>query len=211
MLRFTWAWLSSILLHALFIFILFFFCKNWQDEFLQPGNFDFFYLQSVPQKFSTANNVKSANTTAKQKIRRGEADRSALGIVGTSGTDPVASPIDYGRGNLAPTGSTGDSKLATDNSVFGNNETKKILLQIRKKIEKAKHYPVMAKNKGIEGKTQIRFQLNSDGSVKNLFLSRSSGFDILDESALQAVKLAAPYPYFPGPIQFELKFQLLAM
>jgi protein TonB len=53
-------------------------------------------------------------------------------------------------------------------------------------------------NHGISGELLIIFTLNSSGSLTYIRLIQSSGFPILDEEALQAVKLAAPFdPFVP--------------
>lgn len=49
-------------------------------------------------------------------------------------------------------------------------------------------YPAAAKNKGHQGLVQILVDVNSDGSVKQVALKKSSGFLLLDDAAIRAVK-----------------------
>lgn len=49
-------------------------------------------------------------------------------------------------------------------------------------------YPAAAKNKGHQGLVQILVDVNSDGSVNQVALKKSSGFLLLDDAAIRAVK-----------------------
>ncbi|MFH1784349.1 MAG: energy transducer TonB [bacterium] len=64
---------------------------------------------------------------------------------------------------------------------------------IRKKIESVKLYPAHARMKNYTGEVHLRFLINTDGEVDKIKLVKSSGFDILDESAIKTVEKAAPF------------------
>ncbi|MCZ6541898.1 MAG: energy transducer TonB, partial [Nitrospinae bacterium] len=64
-------------------------------------------------------------------------------------------------------------------------------------------YPVDAARRGISGRLTLRFQISKDGNLMNVRLIDNSGYNILDEAALQAVKTAAPYYPFPVTIDRE--------
>lgn len=49
-------------------------------------------------------------------------------------------------------------------------------------------YPRMAREQGWQGKVVLRTQITADGVVKNAIVQESSGFSLLDESAVQSVK-----------------------
>jgi TonB family protein len=49
-------------------------------------------------------------------------------------------------------------------------------------------YPRMAREQGWQGKVVLRTQITADGIVKNASIEESSGFSLLDESAVQSVK-----------------------
>ncbi len=49
-------------------------------------------------------------------------------------------------------------------------------------------YPDFAEERAIEGKVVVRFQVLADGTVGDIFVEQSSGFPLLDETALAAVK-----------------------
>jgi TonB family protein len=49
-------------------------------------------------------------------------------------------------------------------------------------------YPRMAREQGWQGKVVLRTQITADGIVRNAIVQESSGFSLLDESAVQSVK-----------------------
>ena len=61
-------------------------------------------------------------------------------------------------------------------------------------------YPAPAKENLIEGQTRLIFTLSRDGNLLDLRLTNSSGYPILDNEALRAVRSAAPFPAFPGSV-----------
>lgn len=63
---------------------------------------------------------------------------------------------------------------------------------LRQKIYRNRFYPTKAKQNGYEGSVKVYFQTLKDGSLKDLKILKSSGFSILDEAALTAVKRSAP-------------------
>jgi protein TonB len=75
--------------------------------------------------------------------------------------------------------------------------------RIKRQIELAWNYPNEAQRKGMTGELTLRFQISRDGNLMNVRLINSSGYNILDEAALQAVKSAAPYYPFPVTIDKE--------
>lgn len=57
----------------------------------------------------------------------------------------------------------------------------------------------MAMIRGIEGEVFVEFVLNTDGNTTDIKIAKSSGSDILNHAALQAVKEASSL--FPTPKQ----------
>lgn len=49
-------------------------------------------------------------------------------------------------------------------------------------------YPRMARLKGYEGTALLEVKVGADGRVKDLVVKKSSGYQILDEEALRAVR-----------------------
>ena len=107
----------------------------------------------------------------------------------------------HGQGNGAASEGQGDA----GGYLKGNYE------YIKKRIRKYLEYSPQAKRMGIQGLVYVAFTITRDGSAQNVELRTSSGFDSLDESALEAVHRASPFAPPPQaarvvvPIQFSLK------
>jgi periplasmic protein TonB len=72
---------------------------------------------------------------------------------------------------------------------------------IKDLIHKHLIYPAMAKKMGWEGKVIVSFIISSGGQARDIMLSKSSGHEILDDNALKAVRIAAPFPKPPVEAQ----------
>lgn len=79
---------------------------------------------------------------------------------------------------------------------------------LRKKIESAKRYPSLARRLGMEGTVHVEFWIARDGSIGGIKVAKSSGFPLLDEASVQAIKRAAPLPIVPGRIQVPISYRL---
>jgi protein TonB len=67
--------------------------------------------------------------------------------------------------------------------------------RIKRQIELSWNYPNEAQRKGITGELTLRFQISRDGNLMNVRLINSSGYNVLDEAALQL----ANFIYSPRP------------
>jgi periplasmic protein TonB len=72
---------------------------------------------------------------------------------------------------------------------------------LKKKIEAAWVYPRVAAQSGLGGQLTLEFSIAREGDLLNVTLLDSSGHNILDESALKAIKSAAPYHPFPPSLR----------
>ena len=68
---------------------------------------------------------------------------------------------------------------------------------IKQRIQSCRKYPRWAKKQGMEGIVYLMFTVISDGSVRDIEIVRSSGFDVLDKRAAATVAEAAPFPSIP--------------
>lgn len=75
--------------------------------------------------------------------------------------------------------------------------------RIRQAVDAHKHYPRMARRMGVEGRVMLAFTIRADGRLAGVRVAESSGSEVLDEAALQAVRDAAPFPPFPESIGRE--------
>ena len=75
----------------------------------------------------------------------------------------------------------------------------------RKKVEAVGNlnYPAQASAEGIYGNLRLLVSIRADGSVANVRILSSSGQNILDESAIRIVHLAAPFGPFPEELRQE--------
>jgi len=69
----------------------------------------------------------------------------------------------------------------------------------RQKVERVgnMNYPAAARDQKIYGQLRMTVSIKSDGSVENIEINKSSGSKVLDDAAINIVKLAAPYATFP--------------
>ena len=79
-------------------------------------------------------------------------------------------------------------------------------------VKKHKSYPNNARRMKHQGVVEVRFLLKTDGSIDELKVTKSSGFELLDNGALENVKKASsefPKPkearYLRFPIAFTLR------
>ena len=86
---------------------------------------------------------------------------------------------------------------------------------VRLKIESRKRYPETAKARSIEGRVTIRFVLSTDGSVRDVAVTKGSSNKSLNMAALDAVQRAAPFPRPPSnlfkgelPLELTILFEL---
>ncbi|HEX5622853.1 MAG TPA: TonB family protein [Sulfuricurvum sp.] len=83
--------------------------------------------------------------------------------------------------------------------------------EIRALLVKNLHYPKNAQRLKMQGEVRISFRLEQDGSVEDVEVIQSSGFELLDEDARSLIKKTAPQ--FPKPsksirLSVPLSYQL---
>ncbi|MGE4310081.1 energy transducer TonB family protein [Desulfovibrio sp.] len=82
---------------------------------------------------------------------------------------------------------------------------------IKRRVRQYLVYSPQAKRMGIQGMVTVSFTIQQDGRVRDVAVSKSSGYPLLDESALEAVRSAAPFAAPPEsarvimPVQFSLR------
>lgn len=86
---------------------------------------------------------------------------------------------------------------------------------VKSAILREKTYPGLAERQGHEGAVKVGFTISADGSLQSVTVKSSSGFDELDEAALDAVRDAAPFDPLPSgtgrrqlPLSVTLRFSL---
>jgi len=127
---------------------------------------------------------------SKETLKQGETPVQARAATG-----PREIPAEKAARNVAGVGKTelegGEtSPIGRENTEAGQSLQSSVPLLITddlvvKKIMPV--YPLIARRRGQEGRVLLRVALSADGSVENIMVEESSGFDPLDKSALQAV------------------------
>lgn len=86
--------------------------------------------------------------------------------------------------------------------------------KVRQRIANAKYYPRIARRRGMEGQPIVAFTLGRDGRLMKIDLAKTSGYQLLDQAALEAVHEAAPYPEIPASLEmnsFQFKLPISFM
>jgi len=75
--------------------------------------------------------------------------------------------------------------------------------QIKKRLEASWVYPTEAARRGQSGQLVAEIVVRKDGSVPLVELVHSSGVEILDRYALNAVRFASPFPVIPDRLGLD--------
>ena len=63
----------------------------------------------------------------------------------------------------------------------------KVMTEIRQKLTQHFVYPIMARRLGWQGQVLLGFQIDHGGSIQKVHIKQSSGYAILDDSAITAL------------------------
>lgn len=76
----------------------------------------------------------------------------------------------------------------------------------RKKIEAIGNinYPQQATTEGIYGTLRLLVAIRQDGSVEEIRVLSSSGYNVLDDAAIRIVRLASPFEAFPAGMREDI-------
>ncbi|MBI5376529.1 MAG: energy transducer TonB [Candidatus Schekmanbacteria bacterium] len=106
----------------------------------------------------------------------------------------------FGGGRGGNDGGMGNGRGTGIGNGYGNMTYEGYLALCLKIIEKNKRYPQAALARQMEGKVKAQIYLNSNGSVANVSVLATSGWDALDSEALECIKRASPFPPPPEGI-----------
>ncbi|MCK7575354.1 MAG: TonB family protein [Chromatiales bacterium] len=106
------------------------------------------------------------------------------------------------------TGAAGGSKRARRKSISASTREFRYasyLAAWAQKVERIGNlnYPQAARDQRLYGSLILHVAVRADGSLENIRVVRSSGFDLLDQAAIRIVELAAPFSPFPPDIAAE--------
>ncbi|MCR2121202.1 energy transducer TonB [Campylobacter upsaliensis] len=110
-----------------------------------------------------------------------------------------------------------NSNLKSNESIKSSNLSSKqseeiALNKIREAIQKAQIYPLIAQKKRMSGVVKVEFIWKSDKTLADLKIIQSSGYTLLDKSALESIRKASlNFPSYERnlkitlPISYEIK------
>ncbi|WP_062263286.1 energy transducer TonB [Endozoicomonas arenosclerae] len=73
----------------------------------------------------------------------------------------------------------------------------------RQKVERIGNlnYPAQARQQKLYGELRLMVAINRDGTLSNVEILKSSGYNVLDDAAIRIVRLAAPYAPFTDDLR----------
>ena len=157
-------------------------------------------LQEKASKEVQDSDTNSGQAPAKAHEKASHEDRAA-GLGKAPGDDHPAAP-------LSAQGNGMEIRMSGPRPAGGGDGPRSLIDQIRAAIEKAKRYPVFAKERGQKGVVLIEFSINEKGRPENIRVLKSSGFNLLDAAARDTIIRAAPFPAVKGSIDVPIAFIL---
>lgn len=163
----------------------------------------------MPKKFGKDDDVRLPKTMA----RTGKPEGSEQGTESGTAIAPVAPHTGVGPlpfvsqkeiEELARKGMPG-KRQGDDSVTLDTDEFKFISYNrwLKIKVESMLRYPELAAMSGYQGTLYIKFDIMKDGSLGNLELLKSSGYKILDDEALRAIRASAPFQPLPDDWRME--------
>ncbi|MBI5193572.1 MAG: energy transducer TonB [Nitrospirae bacterium] len=87
----------------------------------------------------------------------------------------------------------GDEIIKAEKGRIYSEQLKGLIGQVKNEIEKNKYYPFLAKLNGIEGTVYVNFHIGQDGKTGSVAIQKTSGAEILDDSAVKTIKNLKPF------------------
>lgn len=159
----------------------------------------------APERFGRGDELRLPRTAPpglEQGAGAGKGGTTVKPAPGTGkGTLPFLSQADVDE--LAKKGMP--PKKPGDESVTLDTDELKLISYnrwLKIKVESMLRYPELAAVSGYQGVLYIKFDIQKDGSLGGLELLKSSGYKILDDEALRAIRASAPFQ--PLPDEWEM-------
>jgi protein TonB len=117
---------------------------------------------------------------------------------GTRGAEATGAPKGGGGSSQGLAGAT--SAAGSGQGAAGAQQTylARHYAYIRDAIQRSAAYPPLARRMGWVGRVVLAFRILADGAVANVRVVNGSGFQVLDSSAVEAVRRASPFPRPPA-------------
>jgi len=163
----------------------------------------------VPKKFGTSDELKLPKSLPRTGLPEGAEQGKETGKTGAqphtdAGTGPLPfltqNDIDELARKGMPEKSPGDNSVTLDTDEFKFMSYNRWL---KVKVESVLQYPELAAISGYQGTLYILFDIMKDGSLGRLEILKSSGYKILDDEALRAIRASAPFQSLPNEWKLE--------
>lgn len=134
---------------------------------------------------------------------QGRSDAPGQPVVSAHGTEGSGSrsPRDGVSGEKS--GGQGSSSRALEQTRY----LKEHFVYIKDLVQKQVYYPVIARNMGWEGRVVVSFMISHDGTAKEVKVIESRSAEVLNRSAVEAVKRTSPFPRPPAEAQIVLPIE----
>ena len=119
-------------------------------------------------------------------------------------TKPSENLIENKLAEIKPTKKIPENQLAqttsktttTSESLKPSNSSSKtkIISILRDKVQQHFYYPKLAQRRNWQGKVQLAFDVNTHGTIENITVKQTSGYDILDNAAMSALNKVSTIP-----------------
>lgn len=124
------------------------------------------------------------------------AEPSAAAPSGSASGASAARPAETQPAAASPGAGTARSENDADTGTL--DQYRLALIGVAKRY---KRYPAQAMDKGWQGKVEIRLVVGANGTIQSTLIKASSGYEILDNQALDMVKKAKPLTPIPAALR----------
>jgi protein TonB len=155
-----------------------------------------------PKKFGASDEVRLPKTLPRTGVPEGAEQGREKGKTVSPLTQQQPGPLPFLSQNdideLARRGMP-EKKPGDDSVTLDTDEFKFISYNrwLKIKVESVLKYPELAAISGYQGALFIKFDILKDGSLGGLEILKSSGYKILDDEALRAIRASAPFQPLP--------------
>jgi TonB family protein len=123
------------------------------------------------------------------------------------GLAAVGTGLTGGSGSAAAAGELSTAPPAGD--AGGGGPSPQEIAALRHRIDSRKVYPQIAIRNGWEGRVLVEMHLDLDGRLAAVRLVAGSGYSILDDATITAVRLASPFPPIARVVTVPVEYRLI--
>ena len=152
---------------------------------------------------------RMADAASAARVVRDEADRSTGRSSHLGAARPMAflEPSAPAASSIAQAGLAAASATLTATTALSIDATfSNYQRLLNERIARHSHYPAEARRQRLAGVTHLAFRVDRQGGVLESWVQESSGSEVLDGAALEALSRAVPLPPIPAVLSSPLAF-----